>query len=325
MKTFFIVNPKAGKKKNIRKLISEIQASIVQKDLDAEVYLTKYSKDATRFVREYCEQNGAARFIACGGDGTLSEVVNGAMGCFGAQVGVMPVGSGNDFCRNFPKGIDFMDVLFQTSAEAVSCDVLCYTATIGGEQLYGYCANMFNIGFDCNVGDKTNEIKEKTVFGGSFAYVLSILWNLIQKKTISLKVIADETVVYDGELLLTSVANGKYCGGGIQSNPMASITDGKINVNLIKNVSRMRFLSLLPSYMKGTHLRKRGIEKILHVLDCRKLTLIPHNENIRLCVDGEVITAEEITFRVIPGGLSFVLPERVTQADGCIVSENISV
>ena len=308
MKTVFIVNPKAGKGKAKAKLIENLASTILEKKLDAEIYVTKCPGDATRFVKEYCEKYGGVRFIACGGDGTLSEVLNGAMGQMNAEVGVFPVGSGNDFCRNFPEDTDFSNLFLQVTAEAIPCDALRYTTVVDGAEKVGYCANMFNIGFDCKVADTTNHLKEKTAFGGSFAYVLAILMEWIRKKTMFLTVSADGQVVHQGETLLTSVANGKYCGGGIMSNPMASLTDGKLNFNIIKNVSRFRLLSLLPSYQKGTHLERKGIDQILLSRHCRKLIVTPKKEGLHLCIDGEIITAGETVFEVVPAAFRLVLP-----------------
>lgn len=308
MKRVFIINPKSGKEKKIPRLIASIERAIVKSGMNAQIYLTKAPGDAARFVKEYCETNGPARFIACGGDGTFSEVVNGAIEVMGTEVGVFPLGTGNDFCRNFPKETEFHNILLQLTADAVRCDAIRYVTQVNGEEKIGYCANMVNIGFDCNVADKTAEIKQKTIFGGSMAYLVSIFLMLIQKKGAVLTVTADGKEIHNGKLLLHSIANGGYCGGGILSNPMASLTDGNINFNVVKNISRLRFLSLLPSYMKGTHMNRKGIEQIITAAHCRTIAVTPHGGTMRLCIDGEIITAEKTEFTVIPGAFSFVLP-----------------
>ena len=308
MKTIFILNPEAGKGTYIKPLTEKIQRFAQQQNTDAEWYLTRGAGDATRFVKAYCEQHGSARFIACGGDGTFNEVVNGVMAHPDSEAGIIPVGTGNDFCRNFPKNTAFFDLDLQTVTDSIPCDVIRYLGVWNGQEREGYCANMFNIGFDCNVADKVLDIKKKTFFGGSMAYFVSILWNLIQKKTTELLVKTDGKEYHRGKLLLTSIANGCYCGGGIKSNPWASLTDGRINVNIIKDISRFHFVSLLPSYMKGTHLTKKGIERVIQSIHCKRLTVTPVSGEMRLCVDGEVITAGTTSFEIIPKKLRFVLP-----------------
>lgn len=306
MKTIFIVNPKAGKKNNIEKLMERIRSAAEKLKADVEVYKTKAIGDATEFVRNFCAKFGKARFIACGGDGTLNEVLGGAVNCDGAEVGVMPFGTGNDFVKNFDANFD--DVEAQITSATEKCDVIKYEAhDADGNPRVGYCANMFNIGFDCNVVDAMESIKKKTIFSGPFAYFLGIFTTLIKKKGADLEIDIDGEIKHSGKLLLTSIANGCFCGGGVKSNPGASVHDGLMNVNIIKNVSRLKFISLLPSYMKGTHMQKKGIEKIITNICCKKITIRP-NGNMRLCTDGEITSAGETTFEIIRDGFNFVVP-----------------
>ena len=302
MKTVFIINPCAGKKNDLDSLIESIKGASCGRDVT--VYLTKSPGDATGYVKSFCAENGGGRFIACGGDGTLNEVLNGVIGYEGAEVGVIPVGTGNDFCRNFGRDYDFFDIPSIIDGTGVRCDAIRYTNKCGE----GYCLNMFNIGFDCNVADMTSEIKKKPFISGSFAYFVSILLMLIKKKGAELRIELDGEVHHDGKLLLTSVANGSYCGGGIKSNPLADITDGLININIIKNVSRLRFLTLLPYYMKGTVLEKKGVHRFIASENCKSIRISPKGGKMRLCVDGEITDADETVFEIIHNAFTFVLP-----------------
>ncbi len=310
MKTVFIVNPMAGQGRKTEKLLDSIREIMERTRAEGEVYLTKGVGDATDFVRDYCNTQGAARFVACGGDGTLSEVLNGAIDCPDVEVGVIPMGTGNDFCRNFGAEYDFFDITGQLTGESILCDAIRYRTEVDRRIREGYCVNMFNIGFDCNVADQTAEMKKKPMISGSMAYLLSILATLIQKKTVNLRVELDDVLMHEGRLLLTSVANGCYCGGGIKSNPLASVTDGRININIIQNLSRSRFLTLLPSYMKGTVLERHGIERFIRSLHGKHLVLIPKDGRLRLCVDGEIIDAGRTEFQCVPAAFRFVLPKR---------------
>ena len=307
MKTVFVVNPCAGKHRDIEKLKKEIKLASELSGKEVEIYTTTAEGDATRFVKEYCLHNGNARFIACGGDGTLGEVVNGAMKTEGCEVGVLPMGTGNDFCRNFE--VDFSDISAHILGECEPCDVIRYTTFINGEEKSGYCMNMFNIGFDCNVADLTNYIKKKWYLGGSFSYFAAILVTLIRKKGANLKIELDGKKVHNGPLLLSSIANGCYCGGGVKSNPLASIRDGRMNINIIKNVSRTLFVSLLPAYMKGQILEKKRAKKIINSVNCKNIKISPDGGKMRICIDGEITDAGETEFQVIHKGISFVIPK----------------
>jgi len=308
MKTVFIINPCAGCGKNTEALICNIKSASQSADADVEIYITKSPGDATSYIRDFCNKYGSARFIACGGDGTLSEVVNGVIGFEGCQVGVLPIGTGNDFCRNFKSDTNFENITLLLQGDTVKCDAIKYTTCIDGIKKSGYCANMFNIGFDCNVADMTAEMKKKPFISGSLAYLISVFAMLIRKKGASLKIELDGKETHNGRLLLTSIANGSYCGGGFKSNPLASLKDGLININIVKNISRLRFLTLLPCYMKGTFLEVRGIDKIISSLKCKKIVVTPLSGKMRLCSDGEIIDAGRTEFEIVPQAFEFVVP-----------------
>ena len=298
MDTVFIVNPKAGQGKNIDNLIEKISSK------GAKSYITKSVGDAEIFVRNYCIKNGAARFIACGGDGTFNEVLNGASNTPDAQIGVLPMGTGNDFCRNFEG--DFRDVDAQICSTPHKVDAIRYT-TDGITRL---CANMFNIGFDCNVADLTTSMKKKPLISGSLAYFLSILAMLIKKKGADLKIEIDDDFFHEGPLLLTAISNGKFCGGGIMSNPLSEVTDGYIDINVVYNVSRCKFITLLPHYMKGTHLGLKNINKVIYNTKCKKVKLTPKGGTMRLCCDGEIQDAATVEFEIVPRAFNFVIPKK---------------
>lgn len=308
MKTVFIVNPKAGKGWNVSEFSKNIQSVADSVGAEVLIYETKAVRDAERFVREYTETKGAARFIACGGDGTLSEVLNGAISCKEAEIGVVPVGTGNDFCRNF-EDCDFHNIALQMSSETRLCDAIYYETRPQGKLQTGYCINMFNVGFDCNVAAMVADMKKKPFISGSLAYVLSIFVNLIQKKGADLTVCVDGEEVHKGPLLLNSVANGCYCGGGIKGSPVANLYDGEMDINIIKNMPRLRFLRLLPHYMKGTHLGLPGIEKLIDARRCRQLTIIPNHPTFVISCDGEIVPAGETNFQIVPEAFRFVVPK----------------
>ncbi len=307
MKTVFIVNPKAGKRKNTVSLTNNIKKVADNIGSEVQIYITKSVGDAEDFVRSYCQSEGDARFIACGGDGTVSEVLNGAIDFENAEIGVIPIGTGNDFCRNF-ENCSYNNIEKQITGNCVKCDAIKYITTIENRTKRGYCANMFNIGFDCNVVDITEYIKNKTFASGSFAYYISILLTLIKKKSTNLRIELDGKLEHEGNLLLTSIANGCYCGGGVKSNPLASVNDGLININIIKDISRLKFISLLPRYMKGNYLSIPKIEKIILSKKCKKVTVTPLDDMVRLCIDGEISDAGKIEFEIVHDAFNFVLP-----------------
>ncbi len=310
MKTVFVVNPMSGKKNNSEKICLAIKNAAEKLSEDVEIYLTKAVGDARDFVNEYCKNSGRVRFVVCGGDGTLGEVVNGAAGFDGVEIGIIPCGTGNDFSRNFCSTEDFYDVEAQLLGETQRCDVIKYKTVVDGVEKTGYCMNMFNIGFDCNVADMTNKLKNKRFITGKIAYVLSIFMMLVKKKSADLEIEIDGEKKHSGKLLLTSIANGSFCGGGIMSNPLANLDDGFADVNIVKNVSRLKFVTLLPYYMKGTHLDLKNIDKIISSVKAKKITVTPKGGKMRLCADGEISDAGRTEFEILHDAVSFVVPSR---------------
>jgi len=307
MKTVFIINPRAGQGKKAKYLTGKIKSL---KDLDVEIYITKFPCDATSFVRDFCKNNGPARFIACGGDGTLNEVLNGIADFDNAEVGVIPVGSGNDFCRNFEDSTIVDDIASYVYGKSTTCDAIRFKTFIADKIQTGYCANMFNIGFDCNVADLKNQMQKKPFVSGSLSYLISVFVTLIKKKGANLKIEIDGEEIHCGKLLLTSIANGCYCGGGIMSNPLASVKDGLININVIKNVSRLKFIHLFPYYVKGNYLKIKNIHKIILTEKCTKVKITPLDGKMRLCIDGEIIDAGTTEFEICHNAFNFVLPQK---------------
>ena len=312
MKTYFVINPAAGSGIDTNSLIPSVTEAAVNCGQEVFFYETKCVGDAERFTKELLAENTSEelRFIACGGDGTFNEILNGAIGSPNAVISVFPSGTGNDFVRNFTEAGDFRDINALLQGSVIDCDAIEYSGVIDGDFRIRYCGNMFNIGFDCNVVDKTSELKTKPLISGSFAYLMGVAVTLIKKKGADLKIVADGKVLCDGPLLLTSIANGSYCGGGVKSNPYADVQDGKIDISVIKDLGRLRFITLFPKYQKGTHLDAPNIDDLVTNLKAEEITITPRRGVMRLCVDGEIYTTEGILFRIQPGAFRLLVPKK---------------
>jgi len=313
MKHYFFINPMAGQGKGIPELKEEIKAAAEELNLDVEIYMTKAVGDGEKEARRIAQSLGGApaRFYACGGDGTNNEIINGAFGYDNIALGCVPIGTGNDMVRNFPGAGDFLSVKNQLQGEVQHIDLMKYRGKINGFQQEGYCVNMFNIGLDCDVVVLTNRLKRKPFIAGPMAYLLAVGGMFIQKKPINLQLLEDDRLMVDGEVLLVAIANGAFCGGGMNTSPQSSMTDGVFDLNIIKNVSRKTFLKLFPKYKAGTHLQVPGIDEVITIKRCKQLTMIPKQKNFFICVDGEVHLAEErVDFEILPAALPFIVPAR---------------
>lgn len=315
MKTIFIINPKAGTGKNLDKRKDEITKMAAELGVEVGFYITKAVGDAEKFARLVCEETKATnpdeelRLVACGGDGTVNEVLNGIMGYKNAVLGVVPIGTGNDFVRNFPENADFLDISAQLQGYTMKSDVIKYSGVIDGKEQTRYCINMFNIGFDCNVADLTQTLKTYPLLSGSVAYLAAIVGMLVKKKGANLKVELDGEVVKNGPLLLTAVANGGFCGGGVNSAPTAAINDGMMDVNVIYDITRTKFLKKFPHYSKGTHMELPDIDDFLLFRQCKEAVITPLDGSMRLCVDGEIVDAGEVKMEMMPLAVNVLVPK----------------
>ena len=148
MKHIFIINPEAGKGKALtetKPLIERTFSNLPNEEL--EIYITKSIGDGEVAARRYCEtESEPFRIYACGGDGTLSEVANGIKGFSDVELGCVPVGTGNDFVRNYANKEFFSDITKQINGKAVDIDLMKCNDR--------YSINMLNLGFDSNVADE---------------------------------------------------------------------------------------------------------------------------------------------------------------------------
>jgi len=319
MRHIFIINPASGKKGQTKALEQHITQASRKTQIPVELYETTGVGDGEVYTRDLCSKHPREQFrlYACGGDGALNEVINGCFGFENVEVGCVPMGTGNDYVRNYTDRVgDFLDIESQLTGQAVRSDLIRYTGRVNGAMQEKYCVNMFNIGFDCNVVDETNRVKKWPFISGSLAYFLSVFIVLIKKKGADLKVEYQDGSLFDGQVLLTSIANGCYCGGGIKGLPRALTADSLMDVSLIHSVSRMTCLQLFPKYIKGTHLEDKRVEHIIDYQQCTNLTITPNGPEMRLCIDGEVAVAEKIRFEIAPKAINFIVPAGVAGREG---------
>lgn len=313
MKNYFIINPNAGRKRKKTALLGRIEQAAAQTGLECEVYFTRSMSDGENFVKKICRENPdeAFRFFGCGGDGTLNEVVNGIYGFENAVAGNVPLGTGNDFARAFGSLKSFADIKAQLLGNIREVDLIRCTYEFNGRHIVRYCDNMINIGFDSNVVAKAAEIRKGGVVTGSAAYLLGVGIILIEKKGADLRIELDNGYVHDGPLLLTAAANGRYCGGGVQSSPESLVDDGVIEVSIIKEVSRSKFISLYPSYSKGTHIESLMTEGILDYHRVRRLKITSNTGTMKVSNDGEIMSPHSLELEVVPKAIKFSVPSGI--------------
>ncbi len=304
MKHVFILNPAAGKGGEVEPLKERIGAECARLGVEHYIHVTDKPGDATDFILRECAEGGRffgdnCRFYACGGDGTISEVLDGTARVDGAEVGVIPIGTGNDFCRSCTPRELYFDIEAQVCGKAVPLDAVKYNGR--------YSANMINIGFDCEVVKDVARIKRKSWVPGGLAYVMGVVRTLVRKPGAAFMLSIDGGEPERCELLLCAIANGPYCGGGFDALPMADLSDGRVNIIKIKNVSRIKFLSLVKNYKDGTLPQSRRADGLREYVSCSH-AVFEFDRMQAVCVDGEIREMERLEIDVEPGRFRFSVP-----------------
>lgn len=307
MKHCFLINLASGKLETKNGLDTKIKESCEKNKVEYCILNTESATDANLKIKEFSAKypNEEIRFYACGGDGTLCVTVNAIMEIADRDrisVGVIPVGTGNDFVRNFQPKALFMDIDNQINASPVKIDLIKCNDF--------YAVNMINIGFDCQVVCATTDFKRKKFIPLKLAYICGLVQTLIKKPGVSMTISEGGKEYLKKELLLTTFANGSFCGGGFHSNPHASLCDGKINALFVNDITRRKFVSLVGYYKKGTHLEGK-FERIIY--ETKDSTYdIRFSSPTNISVDGEIVKVNEINLSCECGAISFLVPSGIT-------------
>ena len=307
MKHIFIINPAAGKDNsfdNIKRILE-----LKKVDVDYELYETQAPGDATAYIRKYCtEHKEPVRFYACGGDGTLNEVVNGVVGFPHASMSCYPCGSGNDFVKYYGGKKVFWNLEELLDAPEESIDLM----RVGNK----YAINATHFGFDSAVAETMMKVRRKKLIGGKNAYTTGIVKALFtaMKNACHVKVDGEE-INPDGKILLCTIANGQYVGGSFRCAPRSLDNDGLLEVCLVKPLSHMTFISLIKVYTEGTHLDDPRFAKLLEYRRGKKIE-IDAPEGFIYSFDGELIPQNHFTVEVVPNAIRFAVPKSAVYLPG---------
>ncbi len=304
MKHIFVINPAAGKGKHIPALLSSITYACEEMEVDYEIYHTATVGDGVRYVRETCKKypDVMKRFYACGGDGTLFEVLNGAVGHENTEITVVPVGTGNDFIKSFSNPDYFSDIKRQLFGKAERIDLL----KCGNR----YGLNVMNLGFDCDVVQRVSEIKHHSLVPSKMAYAMAVADVFTKPFGKRFKILIDDKELIEKEFMLCAIANARFYGDGYHVAPNAYLNDGMMDLCLIERVSRSEFLKSVPKYKAGQHVDvdDNSLYPFLRYQKCHKI-VIESKHAIGLCVDGEISPIKTAEIVCVPRAIAVSVPK----------------
>lgn len=291
MRHFFIVNPTAGTGYSLE--VEKCMARLMQKEFHQEFrfFHTEGVGHATKIAAELAHGREKGVVFSVGGDGTASEV---AAGLAGTQVpmGIIPAGTGNDFIKSVGIPAQPEQALrFAMTHEAKAVDL--------GRVNDRIFLNVCGTGFDVTVLDYAEGLKRR--FRGLTPYLLGLLKAIAHYRAVQLRVSIDGAEE-EGKYLVCSAANGRYIGGGIPICPAADTGDGKLDAVLIQDVPGWRIPFYLPGLMMGRDLHFRIARHVL----AEQITIT--GKNLRVNVDGEILSMDRADFRVLPRALQLICP-----------------
>ena len=269
MKYIFIVNPESAKG-NAMKIIGNIEKVCKQEHIEYEVCYTLAQGDATRLAQSYKDDENI--IYAVGGDGTLSEVLNGVIGTKN-KIGIIPAGSGNDFYR--------------TVKELAKAEIESDVGVVNGK----YFLNIACVGIDAEVANNVPLMKNVKVKN---LYTASILYTFTHFKFKQIHFKSQEKDE-KGNFTILSICNGRYYGGGYNISPKASLEDNYFDVYYINKLRLPSIINLLLKLKKG----KLEQDKRTNHFKTNNIT-VTSEEPIRFNVDGETIENTKFEIKIIP-------------------------
>jgi YegS/Rv2252/BmrU family lipid kinase len=286
-----IVNPSAAGGRTSRALAA-VRAALSAYDLAHHVEWTHSLAHARELAKVAAAAGEVA--VAFGGDG-LAGAVAGALKHSDAVIGVLPGGRGNDFARVL--GIPLEPVR--------ACEILA-TGVIKELDL-GQVGDRTFVGIaSCGFDSEANRIANETkLVRGNLVYAYGAIRALATWKPANFTVTVDggEWISFNGYSV--AAANSKAFGGGMFLAPDASLEDGLLDVVMIKDIPRIRYLRLLPTVFNGSHVRQPAV----HIVRGREIE-VSASRPFAMYADGDPMAELPVTVRALPRAVRVLVPER---------------
>ena len=296
MTHLFIINPAAGSRDRTAEYSRQIREVCEKQGISYRIAMSQAPGDCCRIAREAAQSGEEYRIYACGGDGTLNEVVNGAAGYDNVAVTMFAAGSGNDFAKMFSETEPFQDLERLLDCEEATFDLIRCNDD--------FSLNICSVGLDARIGTDVSNYKRLPLLHGFRAYVASTLVNVVRG-------IHEHYVVeingerIDGNQTLICACNGRFYGGGFNPVPEADPADGLLDVLLVKDVTRLQVASVIGKYKNG---RYKELDKLVRHFQTKSLKIIC-DKPTPINLDGELRMAQTVDIRLAEEKIRFFYPK----------------
>ena len=281
----FIVNPAAGSGHAL-KIEAQIRAELDKRGVNAHFLRTEAPGHATELTRKAAVEPDCTGVVAVGGDGTCYEVACGLMDT-SVPFGIIPAGTGNDFIKTVgvpKKPLDALALILKGEARPVDVGRM-------NERLF---LNVSGTGFDVTVLDFT--LQAKKYVKGILPYLYGLIRAIAYYKPVHMRITADGET-WEQDVLICSIANGRFFGGGIPICPDASPDDGRFDLVVVENKPRW----MIPFYLPGLLFGK--VLKFPFTMHRRVRTARIEAPGMRLNMDGEIFPMDTADYSILSGSL----------------------
>ncbi len=277
----FVLNPSADRKRAADRE-RWLRETLATEWPGARMEVSARPGDVARLGREAALAGHPV--VAGGGDGTVNELVNGLADLPGAVIGVLPMGSGNDFAKSVGISRHRATALRQLRrAEPTPLDLIRFTSDRGD----GWCDNTLGLGFD---GWANFHAHQNRLFTGSVQYLYAVVRTAFSFGPVNMRIRMDDQPPIEGRYLMAVVCNGAVEGGNFRVAPMADNRDGWMDVVLMGPVGIPGLFLRLPFFLFGTQFR---FANIAHHR-CKRIE-IETDTPLGVHVDGEELGGNEVS------------------------------
>lgn len=277
----------------------EIEAVLRRHGIDFDFVVSEHPRHAIDLVRSAVE-GGCRQVLAVGGDGTVNECANGIFRQRAAPsgeilLGVMPIGTGNDWARTHRIPKDYAEVAALMADGASRLQDVGIATFDGGD--VRHFINVAGLGFDAHV---VEALPDRTL--GPLAYLAGLAQGLLSYRAVSLGLTFAERRI-DTRAFVLFFAIGRYCGSGMNVAPQAEADDGLFDITLIQDLSRWEVLKSLRKLFDGTLLTH---PKVLALREAEGAVEAAATQPVE--ADGELIGHAPVRFTLLPRALRVLAP-----------------
>jgi diacylglycerol kinase (ATP) len=305
---FLIINPHAGGLPSSkaggkgRKDWPLIEQCLKKENIEYEFIFTEEKQHAIELSKA-AANNAYKTIIAVGGDGTLNEVANGIMKSknpSGVVLGMIPVGSGNDWCRMFGISASYEAAVKLIKEPKIFIQDVGLVKFYEGEKINErYFVNVAGMGFDAKVVQKTNRQKDRGK-SGKFIYFLNLFSSLFSYTVVAAEISIDEKKIKT-KLFSMNVGICKYSGGGMMQVPNAVADDGLFDVTIINKIGKLDVMNNVKNLYDGSFIKHRKVDTYRG-----RIITVNAVPAVSVEVDGETLGHSPLEFSIIPKALKII-------------------